>query len=42
MEKLKNSLGCKRKVWFDEALCSDFAMVGNEGADSWWQSLPEH
>jgi hypothetical protein len=33
MEKLKNNSGCKRKVCFDEALCSDFAMVGYEGAD---------
>jgi len=33
MEKLKNNLGCKRKVRFDEALCGNFAMVGNEGAD---------
>ena len=33
MEKLKNNLRCKRKVWFDEAVCGDFAMVGDEGAD---------
>ena len=33
MEKLKNNSGCKRKVWFDEALCGDFVMVGDEGAD---------
>jgi len=33
MEKLKNNSGYKRKVQFDEALCGDFAMVGNEGAD---------
>jgi len=32
-EKLKNNSGCKRKVWFDEALCGDFAVVGNEVAD---------
>jgi hypothetical protein len=30
---MKNNSGCKRKVWFDEALCGDFAMVGDEGAD---------
>ena len=33
MEKFKNNSGCKRKVRFDEALCGDFAIVGNEGAD---------
>ena len=33
MEKLKNNSRRKRKVWFDDAFCGDFAMVGNEGAD---------
>ena len=33
IEKLKNNSGCKRKVWFDEAICGDFAMVRDEGAD---------
>jgi hypothetical protein len=32
MEMLKNNSGCKRKVWFDEALCDYCAMVGDEGA----------
>jgi hypothetical protein len=35
MEKLMNNSGCKRKVWLDEGLCGDFAMVGDVGADSW-------
>jgi hypothetical protein len=34
MEKFKNNSGCKRKAWFDEALFGDFAMVGDEGADT--------
>jgi hypothetical protein len=33
MENLKNNSVCKRKAWFDEALCGDFAVLGDEGAD---------
>jgi len=33
MEKLENNSGCKRRVWFDKALCGDFVMVRDEHAD---------
>jgi hypothetical protein len=34
MEKLEDNLGCKRKVWFDEALCVHFASARDESADT--------
>lgn len=34
MEKLEDNLGCRRKVWFDEAFCGDFAIVRDESADT--------
>ena len=33
MEKLEKNLGCKGRVWFDEALCGEFLMVRDEHAD---------
>ena len=32
MDKLEYSSTCTRKVRFNEALCSDYAMVWNEGS----------
>ena len=34
MEKPEDSLGCRRKVWFDEAFCGDSAIVSDESADT--------
>jgi hypothetical protein len=33
-EKLEDNLGCRRKVWFDEAFCGDFAIVRDESVDA--------
>jgi hypothetical protein len=32
--KLEDNLGCKRKIWFDKALCGDFTIVWDESADT--------